>query len=85
MKKFVIATLVAVSAAVSMAPAANAKKIWLKPHHHHKHHHNGAVALGAGAFLLGTLIASQNRAYADCWYEKRYTKHGHPYKVKVCE
>ncbi|MCO6187435.1 hypothetical protein [Rhizobium sp. L1K21] len=86
MKKFFVATLVAVTAAVSVAPAANAKKLWLKPpHHHHKHHYGAGAAIGAGALLLGTIIASQKNAYAECWYEKRYDKYGERYTVKICE
>lgn len=87
MKKFVVATLIAVTAAVSMAPAANAKKLGFKPnpHHHHKHHYGPGLAIGAGALLLGSIIASQNKGYAECWYEKRYNKYGHRYTVKVCE
>lgn len=95
MKKIVIAALIALTAAGSIASTANASGLKLKKfplHHHHHQNHDGAIMFGAGLAAIGLLAAaSQARAEPayDCWTEKRvrYDRDGYRYvkRVRVCE
>jgi type II secretory pathway component PulK len=92
-KKLVIATLIAVTAAFSISTGADAKPLKIHPWKHHHNHHNGEwLALGAGVAALGIIAASQrhDRVYvSDCWMEKqvRYDRWGnrHFRRIRVCD